>query len=109
MPPSGYTSGQSESITSFLVSCSRALEKEATENGLSLIDALNREVDNINQIIASNQFDEISRIVLELTKWFYNEIINKAPESSEEYSRCVEEATMIAKKSILDIHVPSIV
>ena len=109
MPPSGYTLGQSKSIINFLISCSEALEKEAVDNELSPIDALRREVENINQIIASNEFKNVSHIILELTKWFYNEIINKAPKSFEEYSRYVEELAVKAKKDILHIHVPSIV
>ncbi len=109
MPPSGYTSEQADSIINFLVSCSKALEKEAVGNGLSLTDALRKEVENINQIIASNEFGDVSNIILELTKWFYNEIINKAHKSFEEYSRYVEELAVNAKKDILHIHVPSIV
>ena len=109
MPPSGYTLEQSNSIINFWVSCSKSLEKEAVVNELSPVDALKKEVENINQIIVSNEFDNISNIILELTKWFYNEIINKAPKSFVEYNMYVEELAIKAKKSILHIHVTSII
>lgn len=108
MPPSGYTKKQSDFIISFLESVSFSLKEEGEELKLTPIEALKREIKNIDDIVKSEQFNDISNIVLELTKWLYNCLLDKTPKNYDFFLEYRDDILKHVDLSILDIHVPSI-
>ena len=108
MPPSGYSKKQSESIVDFLKSVSDSLKMEGISFELSPIEALNKEINNINEIVVSEQFNIMSNIVLELTKWFYQRILEFNPLDYEIFIEIRDKIIVEVASDILAIHVPKI-
>ncbi len=108
MPPSGYSNKQSKSIVTFLESVSNSLKSEGIDFELTPLEALKREIKNIDDIVVSEKFGKLSGIVLELTKWFYEEIINSSPQNYEELIEIRNKILNEVYDDILDIHVPTI-
>ena len=76
MPPSGYEKKQIRYITRFLHSCYDSLLMEAEELKLSLGNALDREIRNIDFAFSVNAYSSTAGIVMLLTKDFYNKLKN---------------------------------
>ena len=108
MPPSGYSNMQSQSIVSFLESVSNSLKSEGIEFELTPLEALRRELKNIDDIVVSEKFGKLSGIVLDLTKWFYEEIIKSLPNNYKEFIEIRNKILDEVFDDILDIHVPTI-
>ncbi|WP_435415084.1 hypothetical protein [Polaribacter aestuariivivens] len=108
MPPSGYSNKQSKSIVSFLESVSNSLKSEGLEFNLTPLEALAREIKNIDDIVVSEKFGRLSGIVLELTKWFYEEIIKSSPQDYDVFIDVRNKILDEVYDDILDIHVPTI-
>ena len=108
MPPSGYSMKQSSSISDFLESVSKELKNESISLGLSPEEGLRKEIGNIIEIQNSNKFGKLSNIVLELTHWFYEQILAKNPKTFEEYDEVKKAILEEVRGEILTIHVPSI-
>jgi len=91
MPPSGYSSKQSQLIVGFLSSCAEALAAEARAKGLSLDQALEKECADIEGALAAGWADPRSRPVLEMTGTFYRELAGHTRGDAARFMESVRE------------------
>jgi hypothetical protein len=108
MPPSGYTAPQSKSIINFLDSVSNSLKEEGVSFCLTPSEALQREINNIDVILDSEKFGESENKVLELTRSFYQRILNKRPLDYQNFDTIRDSLLEETDVQILKIHVPTI-
>ena len=106
MPPSGYSTTQAKHMQDFLQSCAVALEAEAADKGESLVEALNREIADIERHAMTTGGSEAQIGILNVTNAFYKNVRLANPSSKEDYQQAVAQALISIKLDILAIHVP---
>lgn len=107
MPPSGYSTKQSQSIVGFLRSCALALESESKELGESPSEGLRRECADIERALPSLSGDTFATHVLRLTRDFYSRVLALRPSNSSEYRESVDRILADVERSVLAVHVPA--
>jgi len=109
MPPSGFNLEQSGKIIEYLDSISDSLRQEGLQKGLSPIEALKNEINNIENIVESEFFNPLSKFLLLMTKEFYVELGEKNPDSYSDFINIKKVVLERIRKDILEIHVPEVV
>ena len=106
MPPSGYSSAQSDAIATFLNSCASALKAESVSLSRSPVQGLEKECTGIEGLLATGSPDLFAQSILELTKAFYQRVLDMRPADFEAFDASVRKALDEVAQSILAIHVP---
>ena len=106
MPPSGYTKHQTHYMIDFLKSVSDSLKREGVEFGLTPIQALEKELGNIDTIYKN--YLDLSNAVLLLTKVLYRRILDKNPQNFEDFDNARMLILQEIENEILSISVPKI-
>lgn len=104
MPPSGFSKQQSEFITNFLKSCGFALKSESISLGRTPKEGLLKEINDINQYI-SNSNNPTANHLLNLTRNYYEELLQENPEDFESFEKIMLVKLDIISNTILDIKV----
>mgnify|MGYP001598815833 CR=1 FL=1 len=103
MPPSGYSSNQSQAVRSLCESCLNDLAQENT--GIrSPVEALKREIRHIKNALTSERL-VVATKVLELTQGFYESLLARNPDSFESIAEYASAVLDEIEESILGIHV----
>lgn len=105
MPPSGYSSEQSQSITLFLRSCAKALAREAAERGETLPEAIARETVEIEHHRREKPMGRAEEAVLSLTQQFYSEVSQNLRKAGGTYGNSVTMACENIERAVLAIKV----
>jgi len=108
MPPSGYSKEQSELIQKFLISVSNDLKQEGQILRLSPEKALKREIENIDQILNSENY-KLYESVLTLTRWFYAELLVHKPIDYINFIDVRKEVLTNVQEVVLSIHVDPLI
>lgn len=106
MPPSGYSPDQAASICAFLKSCSLALAEEAARDGLTFVQALQREINDITAMVEIGHDPASAIATMELTRTFYQRIKDAAPETAPQFEQAVQSVLDAIRAEILAVHVP---
>ena len=107
MPPSGFHQKQSIHVVSFLELCLKDLAFEANELAINYIEALKKEINNID-IITKSDTAGYQYHLLMIVKEFYQKILESSPLSEEELFVAGEKNCNDINDLILSIHVPVI-
>lgn len=85
MPPSGYTSKQTDYAVDFLLSCGNSLLGEIRTDSLTPIAGLEREIANIDCLLRSDCFSKLERTVFMLNRDYYTQLLERRPLSVEQF------------------------
>jgi hypothetical protein len=106
MPPSGYDKSQAQYVSDFLTSCSKALEREGCELSETPLEALAREISDIQRYLSSESTLSTSQIgILELTKDFYSRVFALSPTIYSDYRIAVSQSVSAIENQVLAIHI----
>ncbi len=105
MPPSGYSTDQSDRITEFLRSCAQALRDESVAAGRPLREGLAKEIRDIQSALPSYAQAGVAAPVLSLTGVFYDRLLAHNIENESDFWRAVEREITAARDSVLGVHV----
>jgi len=108
MPPSGFHKKQSSHVVSFLDLCLKDLALEADKLSLTYIEALKKEIWNIDTIV-QNDTDGYQYHLLMIVKEFYEKILEHYPPNVEQLFAIGKNICNDIDDLILAIHVPEIV
>src|SRR3954468_6484660 len=106
MPPSGYSTTQADHMSLMLESCSEALVREASENGETLLQALEREIDSIGGYLDRGAHSTAQRAVLLLTEEFYSSVLAETPGDVASFRLAVRRVLESFRREMLAIHSP---
>ena len=104
MPPSGYSKMQSQNIGQLLILISNELKKEGIDFNETPKQALEREILDIDSNIDNDIYKNSTRIILELTRWLYKEILSNNPKDYKDFDNIREKIIADVEKGILDVN-----
>lgn len=105
MPPSGYSSVQSDLVVDFLTQCADALASESALAGRSPMAGLEKECDDIRRVVGGEYTNPFAVHVMELTRAFYVAVMERRPESPVEFRAAVDEVLADVSTHIQSIHI----
>ncbi len=106
MPPSGYSQKQTTCVRNFLFACAEDLLAEATQFRETIVDALDREISQIDAYKMS-QVTAVQRATLDLTSLFYKGIRGCTPKGVDEFWTAVDQAAEQVGREIRAVHIPA--
>ena len=105
MPPSGYSDTHVQHITAFLSSCADAVREAAAAESRSVATVLEAERRTLRAAIEDCAFSPVQRMVLNLTKVFYDELAKKPIANDAAFRSATEGAVADVRREISSIHI----